>query len=305
MLKTAEVIAKLSSACPETEIRLNEPMSAHTSFRIGGPVSAMVLPKSAKEAAAVCAKLKRLGAEPFIMGNGTNLLVSGGEHDMIVVKMFDGLSAASLNDEDCEITAESGLLLSRIAVMALNAGLTGFEFAHGIPGSLGGAVYMDAGAYGGEMKDVIKSVRAVLPSGEEREFAGEDCGFSYRHSIFMENGAAVLSAVIKLRRGDPGEIKARMDELSTKRRESQPLNMPSAGSTFKRPKTGYAAALIEGAGLKGKGVGGAQVSEKHAGFVVNTGEATFDDVIGTMEMIKKAVFESSGVELEPEVRIIR
>ena len=206
---------------------------------------------------------------------------------------------------DDTIEAQCGALLSSIAVLALKESLEGFEFAHGIPGTLGGAVMMNAGAYGGEMKDVVLSVRALCADGVVREFCGEENDFSYRHSRYAESGDIVLSAKIRLKKGNADEIKGRMEELGAKRRASQPLTLPSAGSTFKRPVGGYAAALIQDAGLKGYTVGGAQVSEKHSGFVVNIGGATFSDVVNLMDYIKKTVYEKSGIELTPEVRIIK
>lgn len=290
---------------PNGILRENEPMSRHTSFRIGGRVKALFTPRTAEETAFLVTLSEKLGVRSLVMGNGTNLLVNDGELDMIVIKTADGLAEASLTaDGGTEIRAGSGIMLSKLASFALENGLTGLEFAHGIPGTLGGAVSMNAGAYGGEIKDVLRSVK-VFEDGEVREYTAGECDLSYRHSRFSDTGAVILSAVLELKHGDKDEIKARMDELSAKRRKSQPLNMPSAGSTFKRPASGYAAAMIEEAGLKGQGFGGAQVSEKHAGFVVNRGGATFEDVIKTMEMIQDAVYRKNGVMLSPEVKIIK
>ena len=201
--------------------------------------------------------------------------------------------------------AGAGISLAKLAVFAAEAGLSGLEFAHGIPGSLGGAVFMNAGAYGGEMKDVLESAEIALPDGTLREVPAEELELSYRHSALEGSGALVTAATVKLTPAEPEAIRARMRELMEKRRASQPLDMPSAGSTFKRPVGGYAAALIDQAGLKGFAIGGAQVSEKHAGFVINRGGATFDDVLRLMEHIQKTVLEKSGVRLAPEVRILK
>ena len=285
------------------EARLGEPMKNHTSFKIGGPVRAMFFPKSAEELTELCAALFRFGITPFIMGNGTNLLVSDGTLDIVAVKMT-GLSDIRLPGET-EITADSGVTLSTLAVFACGRGLKGLEFAHGIPGTLGGAVSMNAGAYGGEMKDVIYRTEALSAAMDGFSVTGGEHEFSYRHSRFSDAGDVILSSVMRLEKSDPGEIRARMDDLAARRRESQPLNLPSAGSAFKRPESGYAAALIEQAGLKGFTIGGAAVSEKHSGFIVNTGGASFGDVLAVIGHVRETVFKLSGIELEPEVKIIR
>lgn len=303
MQSTARALERLSSLFPQAQIRYNEPMSRHTSFRIGGTVRAMLFPRTAEELKGFMAVLREEGVEPFVMGNGTNLLVRDGELDLVVIKT-SGLSQIRQTGET-EIAAGSGVLLSRLAVFAQERGLGGLEFAHGIPGTLGGAIIMNAGAYGGEIKNVVTRTRALAPDGGEVLVEGEAHGFAYRHSRFEETGEIVLEAALSLFKKDPGEIAREMEELARRRRESQPLNLPSAGSTFKRPKTGYAAALIDQAGLKGYRVGGAAVSEKHAGFVVNLGGATFEDVLAVMEHVRKTVLERCGVELEPEVKIIR
>ena len=287
---------------PTARYRENEPMSEYTSFRIGGAAPVMFFPDSEGELVSLIRTASRLGVKPLVIGKGTNLLVRDGELSMPVIQTA-GLSHVTVFG-DGEMECACGAVLAAAATAALKAGLSGLEFAHGIPGSVGGAVLMNAGAYGGEMKDVVTSVRAICPDGETREFSREDCDFSYRHSRFSDSECVILSAKMKLCAGDVNEIKARMEELSRRRRDSQPLNMPSAGSTFKRPVGGYAAALIDEAGLKGFSIGGAQVSEKHAGFVVNKGGATFDDVCRLIEHIQKTVYEASGIELEPEVKII-
>jgi UDP-N-acetylmuramate dehydrogenase len=294
----------LSERFPQAQIKRGEPMSRHTSFRIGGAVRAMLFPGTVEELRGFVATLREEGVEPLIIGNGTNLLVEDGELDLVVVKTHDGLSHIRLTGET-EITAGCGVLLSRLAVFAQERGLSGLEFAHGIPGTLGGAVLMNAGAYGGEMKHVVVKTTALAPDGEIVEIEGEAHGFAYRKSRFEESGEIVLESTLSLDKKDPGGIAREMETLLRRRRESQPLHLPSAGSAFKRPKTGYAAALIDEAGLKGFRIGGAAVSEKHAGFIVNLGGATFEDVLAVMEHVRETVLARCGVELEPEVKIIR
>lgn len=297
-------IDEIRQQLPQIECRVNEPMAQHTSFRIGGTVSAMFLPKTTEDTAALRRALFDNGIKPLIIGNGSNLLVEDGALDIAVVKTGGGLTGITLTGET-EITAGSGCLLSQLAAFALQHNLTGLEFAHGIPGTLGGAVVMNAGAYGGEMKDVAAETVSIGADGSFIRTLGDAHDFSYRHSRFSDTEELIVSSVLRLQEGDPALIRGRMEELSGKRRESQPLNLPSAGSTFKRPKGGYAAALIEQAGLKGYAVGGARVSEKHAGFVVNTGGATFSDVLAVMDHVRDTVLRRFDITLEPEVRIIR
>lgn len=287
---------------PELTILENEPMSRHCSFRIGGACDAMLLPSSIEDVEAVCALLAECGEKPFLMGNGTNLLVTDAPLHRIVLRMGEEFSRVDPVNGTA-LRAESGATLSRLASFAAACGLAGLEFAHGIPGTLGGAVSMNAGAYGGEMKDVVTSVTYLDKDLSLRET--DDAGFSYRRSRFSDTDCIVLGAKISLHEDDPDAIRERMRSLAERRRSSQPLDMPSAGSTFKRPAGGYAAALIDEAGLKGYTVGGAQVSEKHAGFVVNRGGACFDDVLRLIEHIQSEVYRVSGIELEPEVKIIR
>ena len=287
---------------PELTILENEPMSRHCSFRIGGACDAMLLPSSIEDVEAVCALLAECGEKPFLMGNGTNLLVTDAPLHRIVLRMGEDFSRIDPVNGTA-LRAESGATLSRLALFAAARGLAGLEFAHGIPGTLGGAVSMNAGAYGGEMKDVVTSVTYLDKDLSLRET--DDAGFSYRRSRFSDTDCIVLGAKISLHEDDPDAIRERMRSLAERRRSSQPLDMPSAGSTFKRPAVGYAAALIDEAGLKGYTVGGAQVSEKHAGFVVNRGVACFDDVLRLIEHIQSEVYRVSGIELEPEVKIIR
>lgn len=298
------VVRRLREQLPALTILENEPMRAHCSFRIGGPARALAQPSSAEEAAALCRILRSADVTPLIIGNGTNLLVTDAELNRIVIQMGDNMAEAGQTGPDT-LQAGCGIPLARLAQTALACGLGGMEFAHGIPGSLGGAVSMNAGAYGGEMKDIVVTTQYLDESLEVREVHGAAHDFGYRHSRFSDTGAVILASTLRLTPGDPAAIRARMAELSEKRRASQPLELPSAGSTFKRPVGGYAAALIEQAGLKGYTVGGAQVSEKHAGFVVNRGGATFDDVLRLIDHIRAEVLRTSGIELETEVKIIR
>lgn len=298
------ILKEYMSRFPGGEARENEPMSRHTSFHIGGNARIMLLPKTAEELSYALELTEKSGVRRLIMGNGTDLLVSDKPLEMTVIKTHDGLSDISLCGE-CEIEAGCGALLSRISAFAAAKSLSGLEFAQGIPGTLGGGLAMNAGAYGGELKDVLLSVTALDGNGKRLFLSAEECDMSYRHSVFSDGKLTAVSARLRLTRGNETDIRAKMEELAEKRRASQPLNMPSAGSTFKRPENGYAAALIDGAGLKGFSVGGAQVSEKHAGFVVNTGNATFDDVLRLMEHIRNTVYGASGIMLEPEVKIIK
>ena len=297
------IVSRLSAALPALEIRENEPMSEHCSFKIGGPARLMLLPSSAEEAASALAILRSSGAQVLIVGSCTNLLIPDEGYPGAVVRMSKPASSMELLDA-ARIRAQAGATLNALAVFAAGHGLTGLEFAHGIPGSVGGGVAMNAGAYGGEMRDVLESAEYVDKDGAIRTLSGDALGLSYRHSAFSDTDKLITSAVFRLTPGDGEAVRARMNELIEKRRASQPLDMPSAGSTFKRPKTGYAAALIDQAGLKGLSVGGAMVSTKHAGFVVNAGGATYSDVIELMREVRRRVYEFSGVLLEPEVKII-
>mgnify|MGYP000824479345 CR=1 FL=1 len=297
------IVSRLSAALPALEIRENEPMSEHCSFKIGGPARLMLLPSSAEEAASALAILRSSGAQVLIVGSCTNLLIPDEGYPGAVVRMSKPASSMELLDA-ARIRAQAGATLNALAVFAARHGLTGLEFAHGIPGSVGGGVAMNAGAYGGEMRDVLESAEYVDADGVIRTLSGDALGLSYRHSAFSDTDKLITSAVFRLTPGDGEAVRARMNELIEKRRASQPLDMPSAGSTFKRPETGYAAALIDEAGLKGLRVGGAMVSTKHAGFVVNAGGATYSDVIELMREVRRRVYEFSGVLLEPEVKII-
>lgn len=290
----------LRVALPGLDALENEPMSRHCSFRIGGAAAAFCRVSDEAQLAALLALLRCEGVPYAVIGRGSNLLVSDGGFPGAVVQLAD--APASLRREGDCVSAWAGVTLARLAVFAREQGLAGLEFAHGIPGSLGGGILMNAGAYGGEMKDVVVSVRYLDAAGAVRETA--EPGFAYRHSRFSDSGEIVLGAALRLRPDAPDAIAARMAELWEKRSASQPLSLPSAGSTFKRPATGYAAAMIDGAGCKGLAVGGAQVSEKHAGFVVNRGGATAADVKALMAQVQRRVLEKYGVELQPEVRFL-
>lgn len=297
------LIADIRAAFPALELREGEPLRRHCSFRIGGPAAVLLLPGSSGELEALCRFLRERGERPFLMGNGTNLLFPDEGLDRVVIKTSPG--AGRVRAERGRVAAEAGATLAHAAAEAQRAGLTGLEFAHGIPGSVGGGVVMNAGAYGGELKDVIAETDYLDENLERRTLRGGEHAFAYRHSYFSDHDGIVLRTVFSLTPGDPAAIAARMRELADRRRNSQPLDMPSAGSAFKRPAGGYAAAMIDEAGLKGFSVGGAQVSPKHAGFVVNTGDAAADDVLRLIDHIRATVYGRTGVLLEPEVRIIR
>ena len=290
---------------PDLKWAADEPMAKHTSFRIGGPAKRMAFPKTREQLVVLMGFLQDAGVKPLLIGNGTNLLVADKGLDTVVIDTSAELSHIELTDEG-EIAADAGVSLAKLALFAWKNGLTGLEFAHGIPGSVGGAVCMNAGAYGGEMRQVVREATVLFPEEGIRTLTGEELAFSYRHSLLTDRpDAVVLRAVFALEAGESAAIREKMDELMARRKASQPLEYPSAGSTFKRPEGYYAAALIDQCGLKGLTVGGAQVSEKHAGFVINRGGATCADVTGLMAEIQRRVREQTGVELEPEVRVIR
>ena len=292
----------LKSRFPGLELRENEPMSRHTTFRIGGPARLMALPWDRKEAAAVVRTAAEAGVRPFFLGNGSNLLVSDSGYEGFVVKSSHLDQTREVNRR---LRAESGIPMARLAVAALERGLTGLEFAHGIPGTLGGAVAMNAGAYGGEMAQVLTAVTYLDETGTVVTIPASECGLSYRHSLFSDHPDwLILEAEMELQPGDAEVIKGRMDELAAQRRTKQPLEWPSAGSTFKRPEGHFAAALIDQCGLKGFSVGDAQVSEKHAGFLVNKGKATAEDMRRLMDLVRERVLRETGVELEPEVKFL-
>ncbi len=300
-----KAIQEIREALPGMTLLEREPLSAHCSFRIGGPVRALAVPSDVTSLSKMCCILKENELAPFILGNGTNLLFPHEGLSELFMISTEKLTKLFLLP-DGAIYAEAGGSLSRLASFAQQNGLKGLEFASGIPGSLGGGVKMNAGAYGGELKDVIESVVSLyLPDQSLYEMTAEECAFGYRSSYFQKiPGLVILSAVLRLEPGEPEEIAAKMRELNEKRREKQPLDLPSAGSAFRRPEGHYAAALIDEAGLKGCRVGGAQVSEKHAGFVVNTGGASSHDVYDLMMHVRNTVYRQSGVFLEPEIIIL-
>ncbi len=293
---------RFSEILNENQILEAEPMSRHTTFRIGGPAELFLVPKSTEEIAGIFKICREEGIPWFVLGNGSNLLVSDKGYQGVVIQLYKGFGEVKV--QGCQITAQAGALLSQIAAAAREESLTGFEFAGGIPGTLGGAVVMNAGAYGGEMKDVIKEVTVLTREGEIRTLQAEELAMGYRTSAIKEAGYIVLSAVLSLEKGDKEQIKARMQELAGMRSSKQPLQYPSAGSTFKRPEGYFAGKLIMDSGLRGYQVGGAQVSEKHCGFVINTGNATARDVRNLMADVQRIVEEKYGVKLEPEVKFL-
>ncbi len=298
-------IEEIKREMPGLALYENEPMSAHCSFRIGGPVRALGVPQDVTGLTKLCYLLKKHELAPYLLGNGTNILFPDeGLKDLFILSTEKLTKLFLLPDG--AVYAEAGVSLAKLAGFAQQNGLTGLEFASGIPGSVGGGLMMNAGAYGGELKDAVESVVIhFLPEQAIYELSNEQCAFGYRSSFFQKMpGCVIVSAVFRLQKGDPEEIAAKMRELNAKRREKQPLDLPSAGSAFKRPEGGFAAALIDEAGLKGYTIGGAQVSEKHAGFVVNIGGASSHDVHELMRHIRRTVYEHSKVALEPEMIIL-
>ena len=300
-----KAIAAVRETLPGMTLLENEPMSRHSSFRIGGPVRAYAAPEDVSSLSHLCSILKDHHIAPMMLGNGTNILFPDEGLPELFIISTEKLQRMFLLGEDA-IYAEAGVSLSKLASFAQQNGLAGLEFASGIPGSVGGGAIMNAGAYGGELKDAIESVVCLyVPDQRLYELSNEQCAFSYRTSLFKKmGGCLVLSVVFKLAKGDGEAISAKMRELNERRRDKQPLDLPSAGSAFKRPEGYYAAALIDECGLKGYAVGGAQVSEKHAGFVVNTGGATSHDVYELMMHVRSTVYEQKGVALEPEIILL-
>lgn len=294
---------ELRNRLPGLDLRENEPMSRHTTFRIGGAVSVFCRPKSVEETVTLCEVLREKGVRPFLMGRGSNLLFTDRPMTGVVLQFAENLSAVT-QTEPSSLYAQSGATLVVLAQYAQKAGLAGLEFAGGIPGAVGGGVTMNAGAYGGEMKDIITRVDFLDEELQMKHFVNAECGFSYRRSVFETGARLILGAELALTPDDPAAIRERMDTLKEKRLASQPLDYPSAGSTFKRPAGGFAAQMIDEAGLKGFTVGGAQVSEKHAGFVINRGGATCADVLALIEQVQTTVERRTGIRLEPEVKII-
>ena len=293
---------KILTLLPKIELRFNESMAKHTSFRIGGAAEMMAFPKSAEELSDILKACKELKTVPAILGAGTNVLAPDDGLSGLVICLKDCLDGMHQLDGS-HIQVAAGVTMTRAAVFAANLGLSGLEFAHGIPGTIGGGVYMNAGAYGGEICQVCTSVEVMNMDGVLTTYGAEQMGFSYRHSVLEDRGGIVVSATFALSPKPQDEIRMLMKELMAKRSASQPLDLPSAGSAFKRPVGGYAAALIDQAGLKGFQVGGAAISSKHAGFVVNLGDATAADVKRLLMQVSDIVFQNSGIRLEPEVRI--
>lgn len=300
--KLDEMIAKY---LPDLSVACEEPMSRHTSFRIGGGARRMAFPERGEQLVLLHSFALECGARPLVVGNGTNLLVADEGLDRLVIET-SGMNRLEMGQEPDTVVAEAGVTLARLADFACRAGLAGLEFAHGIPGTVGGGICMNAGAYDGEMKQVVSRATVLFPEEGVRVLSGEEMAFGYRHSLLTDRpDAVVLSAEFQLSPGREETIRERMRELMQRRKASQPLEWPSAGSTFKRPAGYFAGTLIDQCGLKGLTVGGAQVSEKHAGFVINRGGATCADVTALIGEVQARVLERTGVHLEPEVKIIR
>ena len=302
MTELTEFQKKIAALLPNLELRMNESMAKHTSFRIGGGAEVMAFPKTETELAELLKVSALLDCKRAILGAGTNVLAPDEGITGLVICLkdcLDGMEALP----DTRIRVMAGVTMSRAAVFAANLGLSGLEFAHGIPGTIGGGIYMNAGAYGGEISQVCDRVEVMDRQGNSRWLRNAEMGFSYRHSVLETADDLVIAAEFTLTPAEPEAIKARMKELIGKRSASQPLNLPSAGSAFKRPKGGYAAALIDQAGLKGFRVGNAGISDKHAGFAVNLGGATANDVKELLQTVSDRVFEQTGIRLEPEIRI--
>ena len=293
-----EILQRISG--PEQLLR-DEPMSAHTTFRVGGPADLMFFPENAEQLCAAMDAARACGTDVLVMGNGSNMLVRDGGVRGLVIVLGERFSGICVEGET--LTAQAGASMARVASAAQAASLTGLEFISGIPGTLGGGCAMNAGAYGGQLSDVLVDAQVLL-GGEVRTLSRKEMQMGYRTTLPLREGGVVLSARFQLQRGDGEAILAQMKELNARRRDKQPLNLPSAGSTFKRPEGHFAGALIEQAGLKGLSVGGARVSEKHAGFIVNTGGATAADVLALIGRVQDEVERAFGVRLEPEVRII-
>lgn len=297
-----EIVTRLINITGKDNVRINEPMKNHTTFKIGGPAQYYVTPESVTQIQEVVSLCKDKNIPLHVIGNGSNILVGDDGVDGVVLALFNTFSDYEIKDN--VITAQAGMSLIKLAVIALREGLTGLEFASGIPGSVGGAVYMNAGAYDGQMKDVVTSVTVLDEAGNIRILGRDELDMGYRTSAVAKHNMIVLQVIIELKAGDKEQIKGRMNQLSELRKQKQPLEYPSAGSTFKRPEGYFAGKLIADAGLKGYSIGGAAVSEKHAGFVVNMGGATAKDVVELTDYIKKRIIEQFGVTLELEIKKI-
>ena len=297
-----EIVTRLINITGKDNVRINEPMKNHTTFKIGGPAQYYVTPESVTQIQEVVSLCRDMNIPLHVIGNGSNILVGDDGVDGVVLALFNTFSDYEIKDN--VITAQAGMSLIKLAVIALREGLTGMEFASGIPGSVGGAVYMNAGAYDGQMKDVVTSVTVLDEAGNIRILGRDELDMGYRTSTVAKHNMIVLQVIIELKAGDKDQIKDRMNQLSELRKQKQPLEYPSAGSTFKRPEGYFAGKLIADAGLKGYSIGGAAVSEKHAGFVVNMGGATAKDVVELTDYIKKRIIEQFGVTLELEIKKI-
>lgn len=297
-----EIIKRLEQTVESDRFLREEPMKKHITFRVGGPAACFLTPSTKEQIREILHICQEEKTPYFILGNGSNLLVSDQGFDGVVLQVYKNMNQVTVEGEHLRVQA--GALLSATARKALEAGLTGMEFAAGIPGTMGGAAVMNAGAYGGEMKDILESVTVLTPEGEQKELNNEELQLGYRTSVVKEKGYIVLEAVLSLKKGDPEAIKSRMDELKEQRVTKQPLEYPSAGSTFKRPEGYFAGKLIMDSGLAGYQVGGAQVSEKHCGFVINAGDATARDVRTLMDNVRDIVYKKYGVTLEPEVKFL-
>ncbi len=305
-METVFDLAPLDRAAQRLGVRClrEEPMARHTTFQVGGPADRMLFPETEGQLSSLLESLREGGVPWLVLGNGSNLLVRDGGIRGAVLCLSGDFKKITLLKDGCTLRAGAGASLATLCAFARERALTGLEFAWGIPGSVGGAAYMNAGAYGGEMKDVITQVRHVSAGGEPGAVSGEELGFSYRRSRYTGGADIITGADLTLQKGDPSQIAAKMEDLMARRKEKQPYDMPSAGSVFKRPETGFAAAMIDQCGLKGRRVGGAQVSEKHAGFIVNTGGAACRDVLELIDIVKETVKAQTGTLLECEVRLL-
>ncbi|MCR4397598.1 MAG: UDP-N-acetylmuramate dehydrogenase [Firmicutes bacterium] len=298
----AGTLDELAGLIPRSTLLFNEPMSRHTSFRIGGPADLLVVPSGIEDVRTCVGFCQNNGIPWLVMGNGTNLLVRDGGIRGVVVRIAGTMD--DVQQDGLAIVCGAGAPLRDVSSFAAGRSLSGLEFACGIPGTVGGALVMNAGAYGGEMKDVVESVEVLTEEGELRTMRGDTIGFSYRHSVFQESGDIVVAARFSLKPGDRPDIQRKMGEFTARRRERQPLDRPSAGSVFRRPEGAFVGTLVEKAGLKGHRIGGAAVSEVHAGFIINCGDATARDVLRLMEHVQDVVFREYGVRLVPELKIV-
>jgi len=297
-----EFLTKLQSIVPASRLLMDEPMAKHTTFQIGGPADYLVLPGSAEEVSAVQSAAREYSVPVIALGKGSNVLVLDGGIRGLVIKI--GETMGSMHNGGTTVVGGAGAALGDVSRFAASCGLTGMEFAVGIPGSVGGAIFMNAGAYDGEIGNIVSAVTAVCPGGSLKRFTHAEIEFGYRHSVFQDNGCIICEVEIKLSPGEREPIEKRMVDYTSKRNAKQPIEMPSAGSTFKRPPGNFAGTLIEQTGLKGFKIGGAQVSEKHAGFVVNAGGATAKDVLMLITEVQHRVYEKFKIKLQPEIRVI-